>query len=50
MVQGLVSDIIEIRANLDEIALRENKLRRAIQYFTVERNRKDRCVPFLPAA
>eukprot|EP00802_Teleaulax_amphioxeia_P024736 Tamp_25476.p2 GENE.Tamp_25476~~Tamp_25476.p2 ORF type:complete len:153 (+),score=21.78 Tamp_25476:299-757(+) len=42
VVQGLVSDIIEIRANLDEIALRENKLRRAIQYFTVERNRKDR--------
>lgn len=44
MVQGLVSDIMEIRANLDEIALRENKLRRAIQYFTVERSHKDRCV------
>jgi hypothetical protein len=44
IAQGLVSDIIEIRANLDDIARRENKLRKAIHFFTVKRSGQDRCV------
>jgi hypothetical protein len=44
MAQRLVSDIIEIRANLDDIARRENKLRKAIHFFTVKRSGQDRCV------
>jgi hypothetical protein len=44
MAQRLVSDIIEIRANIDDIARRENKLRKAIQFFTVKRSGQDRCV------
>ena len=47
-----MAEIIQIRANLDEIAQRENKLRKAIHFFTVERNREVRfallhsCAPF----
>ena len=44
IAQGLVSDIIEIRANIDDIARRENKLRKAIQFFTVKRSGQDRCL------
>lgn len=42
VVQGLVTEIMQIRANLDQIATRENKLRRAIQYFAVERDSEAR--------
>jgi len=34
----LVTEILHIRASLDEIASRENQLRRAIQYFSLERD------------
>jgi len=36
-VRELVTEILDIRASLDEIACRENQLRRAIQYFSLER-------------
>ena len=44
IAQELVSEIIEIRANLDDIARRENKLRKAIHFYTVKRSGQDRCV------
>jgi hypothetical protein len=44
LVKGLVTEIMQIRANLDEISHRENKLRKAIQYFSLERDREARSV------
>ena len=42
LVKELVTEIVQIRANLDAIAHRENKLRRAINYFSVERSLRER--------
>jgi hypothetical protein len=42
LAQELVAEIIQLRQNLDEIALRENKLRKAINFFTLEKNREAR--------